>query len=150
MQNEKTDLNKTYQTLLLIWGALLVSQFVFLLIIFFVRPEVFNFDFSQPIGGKQPAFVMALAVVSLVNFFLSFMLRKQYLAEAVRKQEVGLVQTGMIISCALGESITIFGVMLVFMQSYRYFFLFFALGILAILLSFPRRDDVMAAGVKKV
>lgn len=149
MQNEKTDLNKAYQTLLIIWGALLVSQFVFLAVIFFVRPEVFNFEFTQPIGGKQPVFVMALASVSLVNFFLSFGGRKNYLREAVAKQNVGLVQTGMIVGCALGESITIFGVMLVFMQGYQYFFLFFALGILTILLSFPRRDDVMAAGFKK-
>ena len=149
MENEKTDLNKAYQTLIIIWAALLISQFLFLLLIFFVKPEVYNFDFTQPIGGKQPVFVMALAAVSVVNFFLSFGLRKNYLRESVEKQNVNLVQTAMVVGCALGESITIFGLMLVFMQSYQYFFLFFALGILTVVLSFPRRDDVMAAGFKR-
>lgn len=149
MQNEKLDLGKAHQTLVTIWGALLFSQFAFLLMIFLVKREVFNFDFTQPIGGPEPVLVMALAGVSVVSFFLSISMRRKFIREAIEKQKVPLVQTGMIIGCALGESITLFGLLLVFVQSYQYFFIFFFLGILAILLSFPKRDDVMAAGFRR-
>lgn len=114
-----------------------------------VKREVFAFDFSQPIGGAEPIFVMALAGVSVVSFFLSIVMRRKFIREAIEKQQVQLVQTGMILGCALGESITLFGLLLVFVQSYPYFYFFFALGMLAILLSYPKRDDVMAAGFKR-
>jgi len=149
MQNEQIDLTKAYQTLVIIWAALLISQFLFLIMIYFVKPEVYSFDFSQPIGGRQPMLVIALAAAAVFNFFLSFKMRRKSLTESVEKQNVGLVQTGMIIGCALGEGISIMGLLLVFLESYQYFFLFFALGILTTVLSFPRRDDVMAAGFKK-
>lgn len=149
MQNERLDLGKAHQTLVIIWAALLFSQFAFLLLIFLVKREVFNFDFTQPIGGEQPVLVFALAGVSVVNFFFSINMRRKFIREAIEKQKVPLVQTGMIVGCALGESITLFGLLLVFVQNYQYFFVFFAIGILAILLSFPKRDDVMAAGFKR-
>jgi hypothetical protein len=150
MQNEKIDLNKAYQTLLIIWTALLFSQFLFLIMIYFVKPGVYSFDFSQPIGGKDPIFVIALAAAAVFNFFLSFKMRRKLLREAVEKQSVHSVQTAMIMGCALGEGISLFGLLLVFVQDYQYFFLFFALGILTTLFSFPRRDDVMTAGFKKL
>ena len=146
----KNRSEQNYQTLVIIWAALLFSQVLFLVMIYFVKPEVYNFEFTQPIGGKQPVLVMALAAAAVFNFFLSFKMRRKYLTESVEKQNVGLVQTAMIIGCALGESISLFGLLLVFVQGYQYFFLFFALGILAIVLSFPRRDDVMAAGFKRL
>jgi hypothetical protein len=148
MQDEKTDLNKAHQTLVIVWAALLFSQVLFLLMIYLVKREVFVFDFSQPIGGGDPILVMALAGVSVVSFFLSISFRRKFVREAIGKQEVKLVQTGMIIGCALGESITLFGLLLVFIENYSYFYFFFALGILAILLSYPRRGDVMAAGFR--
>jgi F0F1-type ATP synthase membrane subunit c/vacuolar-type H+-ATPase subunit K len=149
MQNEKIDPNKAYQTLVIIWAALLISQVLFLIMIYLVKPEVYRFEFTQPIGGKDPIFVIALAAAAVFNFLLSFKMRRKSLTESVEKQNVGLVQTAMIIGCALGESISLFGLLLVFVQDYQYFFLFFALGILTTLLSFPRRDDVMAASFKK-
>jgi len=149
MEKEKNDLGKAHQTLVTIWAALLFSQFLFLFVIYMVKREVFAFDFSQSIGGGEPVLVLALAGVSVVNFFLSISFRKKFIREAIEKQQVQLVQTGTIIGCALGESITLFGLLLVFVETYPYFYIFFALGILAILLSYPKRDDVMAAGFKR-
>jgi hypothetical protein len=149
MENEKLDLGKAYQTLLIIWAALLFSQFLLLFVIYMIKPEVFSFDFTQPVGGEQPIFVFALAGAAIANFITSFGIRKKYLKESVEKRNVGLVQTAMIIGCALGEGMSLLGMLLVFVQNYQYFFVFFALGILTILLSFPRRDDVMAAGFKR-
>lgn len=149
MQNDRTDLNGLYQTLVVIWAALLFSQFLLLLLIFFVKHELFNFDPSKSLAGDAPIFVVVLAAISIFNFFAAFRMRRKFLRDSVEQQNVGLVQTALVISCALGESISLFGVLLAFVQNYQYFFLFFALGIFTIVLNFPRRDDVMAAGFKR-
>lgn len=149
MQNEPADLNKNYQTLLVTWVALLMSQMVFVVMVYFVKPELFRFEFTQPILGKTPALTIALAVLSVNSFLLSFFFRKKQLRESVEKQNPGLVQTALILGCAFGESISLFGLVMVFAADYQYFFIFFALGILTILLCFPKRDDMMAAGFKR-
>jgi hypothetical protein len=46
------------------------------------------------------------------------------------------------------EAATLFGLVTAFVEDYLYFFIFFALGIVGILLHFPKRDDLMAAGFK--
>lgn len=149
MQNEPVDLNKTYQTLLVIWAALLMAQVMFVVMIFFIKPELFRFEFTQPLLGNTPALTIALIALSMNSFFLSFFFRKKFLRESVEKQQPQLVQTALVLGCAFGESISLFGLVMVFVDSYQYFFIFFALGILTILLSFPKRDDVMAAGFKR-
>jgi hypothetical protein len=58
------------------------------------------------------------------------------------------VQTAMIIGCALCESISLFGLLLVFLEGYQYFFLWFALAILGFVLHFPRRENLIAASYK--
>lgn len=148
MQNEKINVQTAYQTLTIIWAALLMSQFLFLVIIYVVKPEVFKFDFSKPLLGAEPVFVIALAGISVMNFAMSFVLRRKFLNQSVAEQKIHLVQTAMITGCALCESISLFGLLLVFLQSYQYFFLFFALAILGFILHFPRRENLIAASYK--
>lgn len=150
MQNEKINVEQTYRILVVIWAALLMSQFLFLVVIYFTKPEVFRFDFSKPLLGEDAVFVIALAVVSISNFAVSFVFKKKFLNQAVAEQKIHFVQTAMIIGCALCESISLFGLLLVFLQSYQYFFLFFALAILGFILHFPRRENLIAANYKKI
>ena len=42
MQNTKSE--DTYKTLVILWFALLMSQVMFLVVIFFAKPEIFKFD----------------------------------------------------------------------------------------------------------
>jgi F0F1-type ATP synthase membrane subunit c/vacuolar-type H+-ATPase subunit K len=149
MQNQNINAEQAYRTLVIIWAALLMSQFLFLLIIYVVKPEVFRFDFSKPLLGQDSVFIIALAGISVLNFAMSFVLRKKFLNQAVAEQKIPLVQTAMITGCALCESISLFGLLLVFLQSYQYFFLFFALAILGFILHFPRRENLIAASYKK-
>ena len=149
MQNQNTSVEQTYKTLVIIWAALFLSQFLFLVLIYFVRPEVFRFDFNQPLLGKNPEIVIALAFLAITEFVASLVLRRKFLKQAVAGHNVGMVQTAMIIGCSLCEAISLFGLLLVFLQSYQYFFLFFALAIFGFILHFPRRDDVTAASYKK-
>lgn len=149
MQNEKINAEGAYKTLVILWFALLMSQVMFLVVIFFSKPEVFRFDITKPILGENAVIVIVLAILALANFGLSFVMKKRSYEQAVTEQKIALVQTGLIIACALCEAISLLGLMLAFAFSYQYFFVWFALGILGIILHFPRRDDVIAASYKK-
>ena len=149
MQNRQPNVEQSYKTLVIIWAALLMSQIMFLVIIFIVKPEVFKFDFSQPISGKNTILIAALVLLAILNFAISFLLKKKFLDQAIAQQSMGGVQTAMIICCALCESISLFGFLLVFIEGYQYFFLWFALAILGFILHFPRRENLIAASYKK-
>lgn len=137
-----------YKNLLIIWAALLFSQILFVGMIWFIKPELFKFDFSQPIFGDNAIVVGLLAMLSVSDLAISLILRKKTLERSVAEQSIPLVQTAMIIGCALCEAISLFGVMLAFAFNYQYFFLFSILGVIGILLHFPRRSDVHAASYK--
>jgi len=147
MQNTKSE--DTYKTLVILWFALLMSQVMFLVVIFFAKPEIFKFDWTKPILGENAVIVILFAVLALANFGLAFVMKKRSYEQSVAEQKVALVQTGLIIACALCEAISLLGMVLAFAFSYQYFFLWFALGILGIILHFPRRDDVIAANYKR-
>lgn len=147
MQNQNA--NAQYQTLVILWGALLVSQFMFLVVIFFAKPEVFRFDFSKSLLGENVFLIIIFAVLGLTTFLTSFVLERKFLKEAVERQKPELVQTALVVSCALCEATTILGLVTVFAFSYQYFFGWFALGILGVLLHFPKRDNLFAASYKK-
>lgn len=150
MQNENQNANAQYQTLVIIWGALLMSQFMFLVILFTTKPELFKFDFSKSLlDGENSIVVIALAILGIITFLLSFVLKKKFLAQAVNEQKTELVQTAMIVACALCEATTLFGLVIAFAFTYQYFFAWFALGILGIILHFPKRDDLFAASYKR-
>jgi hypothetical protein len=143
------NIEQSYKTLVIIWFALLVSQILFLVVIFFAKPEVYKFDFSKPLLGQNPALIIPFAVLAITNFALSFIMKKRSYGQAVEKQEIAYVQTGLILACAFCEAISLLGMVLAFAFSYQYFFAWFALGILGIILHFPRRDDVVSASYKK-
>lgn len=145
----KPDLVAQYKTLLILWAALLASQVMFLVMLFFVKGELFNFDPSKPIAGTSGAMVLGFAVAAATCFGFSFAFKKRFFERAVEEQRPELVQSGLIIACALCEASTLFGLALAFAFEYQYFFLWFALGIVGILLHFPKQGDLLAAGYKK-
>jgi hypothetical protein len=145
----KTTDAMAYRTLVILWLALLVSQALLLVVIYFAKPEIYKFDFSKPLLGENALMIIVLALVSIFNLVLSFALRKKLLNQATTGQNVAFVATAVIVGCALCEAISLFGVVLVFAFSYQYFFLWFALGILGTILHFPKRENLVAASYKK-
>jgi len=150
MDADSSKINAQYQTLLVVWFALLVSQFLFVLIIYFVRPALFHFDPAAPLLGSNFLIVISLAVVSLSNLVMSFTWEKKYLNQSVTEQNVFLVQTALITSCALCEAISLCGLLLAFVANYQYFFLFFGLGILGTILHMPSRKNLLTASYKRL
>lgn len=143
------NVEQSYKTIMIIWFALLVSQIMFLVVIFATKPELFKFDFSKSLAGENAIIVIAFAALAITNLGLSFIMKKRSFEQAVEKQDIAYVQTGVIIACAFCEAISLLGMVLAFAFSYQYFFAWIALGILGIILHFPRRDDVIAASYKK-
>ena len=149
MQNEKSNVEGQYQTLAIIWFSLLVSQFMFLVVLFFAKREIYNFDFSKSPLGENPMIIVVFAVLGLSTFLISFVLRKKFLDQAIGEQKPALVQTALVVGCALCEATTLFGLVMAFVFDYQFFFLWFALGILGIILHFPKRDNLIAASYKR-
>jgi hypothetical protein len=150
MQNPDPRTAGQYQTMMVLWAALLMSQFLFVLLIFITRPKLFTFPPAGPLLGENALIVLALGLAALTSVAVSFFLRKQNVERGIATQNVGLIQSGLITGCVLCEVSSLLGVVLAFAFNYQYFFLWIALGIFGMLLHFPRRGDIEAANFKKV
>lgn len=135
--------------MVVIWAALLVSQLLFVLMLVLTKPNLFRFDFSKPIAGASGAMVLGFAVAAVTAVGFSFAFRKRLNERAVAAQDTGQVQSGLIIALALCEASSLFGLTLAFAFDYQYFFLWIGLGVLGMILHFPKRDELHAASYKK-
>ncbi|MEO7674901.1 MAG: hypothetical protein ABIU09_12595 [Pyrinomonadaceae bacterium] len=149
MNSEKPNVEVQYKAMLVIWAALLMSQLLFVLLLFLTRPKLFKFDFSKPIAGVSGAMVLGFAVAAVTSVLFSFAFRKRLNERAVAAQDTALVKTGLIIALALSEASSLFGLALAFAFDYQYFFLWMILGIIATLIHFPKRDELHAASMQK-
>ncbi len=147
-QNTPNTVAETQQKMVVIWGALLTSQFIFLTVLYVIKKELFHLDFSRPLTGSNPTLVAIAGLMSLSTFALSFIMKGRLVKQAEAEQNVGLVQTGHIVAYALCESISLLGFMLAMLIGYQYFFLWFAGGISGILLHFPRQKYIARATYK--
>lgn len=139
-----------YQTLVVIWFALLTSQFVFFLLIWFIKPELVSTRYLSAnsisdVLGTQPLITLVFAGSALIFFLLSQVIARQHMRRAVRDRDASCIQTGLVIGCALSEISSILGVILALLFSYPYFYLWIALGTLGVLMNFPRRSNLDAA-----
>lgn len=146
--NQKPAIAARYQTLVVIWAALLMSQFMFVFLIFLTRRELFAFDFTKPLAGQSSAMIIGFALAAVTCFLFSFAFKKRFFERAVEQQNPQLVQSGLIIAIALCEACSLIGLALAFAFDYQYFFLWIALGVLGILLHFPRRDVLVSASYR--
>lgn len=145
----KPNLVAQYQTLLILWAALLFSQVLFVAMLFFVKPGLFRFDFSQNPLEPSSAMILGFAVAAVTCVALSFAFKRRLYERAVEAQDPAQVQSGLIIALALCEASTLFGLVLAFAFDYPYFLFWFILGIGGMLLHFPKQNDLLAAGYKQ-
>lgn len=155
MQNEKPSIEAQYKTLLVVWAALVMSQSMFIVLVVFTRPQLIQFDFTQPIlgsgtgdSGITPAMIVAFALAAVTCVVFSFAFRRRLSERGIAEQNTAHIQTGLIIALALCEVSSLFGLALAIAFDYQYFFLWFILGILGMVLHFPKRDDLHAASFK--
>lgn len=145
MANDKKKIEVKYETLVIIWTALLFSQVMFVVGIYFLKPELFSLDFSKPPLGDQPLITLVFAIMAIASLSLSVVLRRQHMARAAADRDASCVQTGLVLGCALSEISSILGLILALAFSYPYFLLWNIAGLLGILFHFPRRGSYDAA-----
>ena len=148
MKNRVANAKVKYETLVVIWGALLASQAVFLLVVYLVKPHLFAFDFSSSFFGKHAIVPVLFAAAAIAVFILSFVLRNQHIRRAVVDQDAGCVQTALVLGCVLSELSSLLGLVLAFVFDYPYFYFWVALGLIGVLSHFPRKGNLDAAGQK--
>ena len=148
-----------YQTLVVIWLALLMSQIVLLAFIYFTRPDLIG---AQPASddlsvgaasitdflGPKPLIILAFAASAFVFFFLSQVLSRQHVRRAIRDRDATCVQTGLVLGCALSEVSSLLGLILALAFDYPYFYLWIVLGAFGILLNFPRKASLDRAAYR--
>lgn len=143
--SERKPINVEYNTLVAIWFALLTSQLVFVLFVYVSKPHLLAFDTSRSFFTDAPLITLAFAASALIFFVLSFALRRQHIRRALRDQDAGCVQTGLVLGCALSEIASLLGLLLALIFEHPYFYLWIALGALGILFHFPRKGNLDAA-----
>ena len=148
MRKQDRPMQVEYKTLVIIWFALLTSQVIFLLLVYFLKPELFVMDAATSLLADQPVITLVFAALALVFVILSFVLSRQHMRRAIEDQDAGCVQTGLVLGCALSEVPSLLGLVLAFAFDHPYFYLWIALGAFGILLHFPRKGNLEAATYK--
>lgn len=56
--NQNQNVEQSYRTMVIIWFALLNSQLLLLVVLYFAKPKVFEFDFSKPLLDENALFII--------------------------------------------------------------------------------------------
>lgn len=143
---EKTAaIEAEYKTNVMTWALFLASQIMFAVVIFFVNPELYKFEFSKPFLEPSIATIGGFALSAVLAVVFSFAFRRRLEERAIDQREPDLVRNGLIIALAFCEASTLFGVALAIGFEHQYFFLWIILAITAIVFHFPRRTAIAAA-----
>lgn len=138
-------LEQAYRANIIIWAAILMSQIMFVVLLYFAKPELFRLDLvTNPAAAINPV-IYILAFLGLTTFALSFVLKARFLKLAIENRAVGLLQTGQILAYALCEATSLFGLVTAFAFNFSLFFVWLIVGVIGVLLHFPRRDSFQAA-----
>ena len=125
-----------HRIILMVWFSLLMS-----ISIFFVMTIMIPSNPAEPNSMLSFAFI-GLAFMSVVG---SVLIKQRVVQRAIEKRDAAMVQTGYILGFALSESAALWGLVDHFVTGSKYYFLSFALGLLGMLLHFPKKDHVRAA-----
>ncbi|MBX3244864.1 MAG: hypothetical protein KF685_10445 [Acidobacteria bacterium] len=148
-RKESAEIDQKYRSMATIWFILLMTQFMVLgAAVYIGRQTIAAVEAAGTDQQENYLIVMMFAVASLSSFAMSFFLRKKMQEQAEQLQKISYVQTGLIVACALCESISLFGFILAVVFGYKYFFVWFVVGIVGIFLHFPRRQHLINASYR--
>jgi|SRR5580765_7413646 len=135
MDSNQPNIDARYRTLLILWGAICMSIFTFLIMVQFVpKPATGNAMLS-----------LALNCAGVVPLGLSFLVKQRILDQAVAQQKLDQVQAAYVVAFALCEAAALLGLADHFITGSRYYYLGFTFGGLGMLLHFPRKRHLLAA-----
>ena len=141
----ENNLDKRYQTLVVLWFALLMSIGVYFLFSVFVSPAVSN-ETDNP---SRSLLIVALTALGTFLVIVSFTVKGKLFERSVEKQDVSLVQKGLVIACAMCEVSALLGLLEHFVIGNREYYVLFLLAAAGTAFHFPRRSQLEAASYKE-
>jgi ABC-type multidrug transport system fused ATPase/permease subunit len=140
----ETNMNARYQTLVILWFALLMSIAMFFLVTLFAAPEIAD----NASNSTNSVAVIVLTALGTFLVILSFVVKRKLLERSVEKQDVNLVQQALVVACAMCEASALLGLIERFAFSISASYLLFLLAAAGTALHFPKRSHLEAATYK--
>jgi NADH:ubiquinone oxidoreductase subunit 2 (subunit N) len=140
----ENNLDKRYQTLVVLWFALLMSIGMYFLFSVFVLSPISN-------EARNPPRSLLIVVLTALGTFLvivSFAVKAKLFELSVERQDVSLVQKGLIIACAMCEVSALLGLLEHYIIANREYYLLFLVAAAGTIFHFPRRSQLEAASYK--
>lgn len=135
------NLDKRYQTLVVLWFALLMNVVILFLVTLFAAPQ----DQDGPVNSVVN---FVLAGVGTLLVVLSFVVKRKLLERSIDKQDVSLVQKALVIASAMCEVTALIGLLERFIIGSGDYFVLFVVAAIGTALHFPRREQLQAATYK--
>jgi hypothetical protein len=135
MDSNQTGINTRYRTILILWAAILMSVFSFLLFI----------NLSPVTTVTNTRLSLALNTAGVIPVTLSFILKSQILQQSIDTKRIELVQVAYVLAIALCEMSALLGLMDHYLTGSNYYPLGFGFGLLGMLLHFPQKKYLLAA-----
>jgi hypothetical protein len=135
------DLNKRYQTMIVLWFALLMSVGMYVVFTLLVRPNI-NKDLDDSL---RSLLIFGLTALGTFLVVMSFAVKNKLLKRSVERQDINLVQKALVFACAICEVSALLGLVEFFIVGNREYYLLLVLAAGGIALHFPRRSHLEAA-----
>ena len=124
-----------HRIILIIWFSLLMSISIFFGMTVMI-PSRPNPNTTLSFGLIGAAFMVII---------LSVVIKMRVVQRAIEKRDAAMLQTGYVASFALCEAAALWGLIDHFVTGSSYYYFSFLLGLLGMLIHFPKKDHVRAA-----
>lgn len=141
--HQDKNIDVRHRTMLTLWFAQLMSVVMFFLLTQFVANSS-----EQPEPAANNLLSFTLAGVGTFSAVMSFLLRSKLLQRSVERQDPSLVQSALVVGCALCEVPALLGVLERFILPGRDYLVLLAISLVSMALHFPRRGNLLAASYK--
>ena len=135
--------DKRYQTLLVLWFAMLMSVVMYFVFTLLSPPGVYT-----P-GDRTWLLIFVITALGTLLVGASFPVKAKLLERSVERQDPILVQKALVVACAICEVSVLLGVLEYFLIGNREYCLLLLVGGAGIALHFPRRSQLEAARYTK-
>jgi len=138
------DLDKRYQTLRVLWFAMLMNIVIFFVVGWITGPALTSRT------GSEPFSLVTFVLAALGGFLVvtSFTVKNKMLERSVDRQDINLVQKAFILAWAICEVSAVIGLVERFVLGNSDYFLMEVIALIGILLHFPKRDHLRSASYK--
>src|SRR6266566_4717584 len=103
----QSNLDKRYQTMVVLWFSLLASVGMYLLVALFVAPQHAN----EPQNSSSHLMIVVLTASGTFLVIVSVVVKQRILERSVDKQDVNLVQKALVVACAMCEVSALLGLL---------------------------------------